>query len=504
MNVLLRRILPLLIRCIFLAAVGIEPAANAHAGASAPARTVPNIIVVMTDDQGYGELSCHGNPILQTPNLDRLHAASARFVDFTVSPTCAPTRAALLTGRHEFRSGISHTIYERERLDLHATTLPEVLRAAGYATGIFGKWHLGDEPDYRPDRRGFEETFIHGGGGIGQTYPGSCGDAPGNSYHDPVVLQNGRFVRTQGYCTDVFFSHALDWIDSRRTEDHPFFALITPNAPHDPFITPGPAYEKLFENRGLGTNTVRYYSMIRNIDDNVGRLLDRLHAWDLDRSTLVIFLTDNGHSVSGIYNDRMRAMKGTPYRGGTRVPSFWRWTDHFPPGDRHQMAAHIDVLPTLAELAGATLPRTLRRQLDGRSLLPALRNPDARWPERTLVTHVGRWPHGQAESWKHRGSSLRQGRYKLVNGTELYDLQTDPAESINLAATHPALVQRLLRRYDRWWSEVLPATTANESARGPVLNPFKELYWQQFGGSADAALLKTMDPDRKFAPPPAR
>lgn len=137
-----------------------------------------------------------------------------------------------------------------------------MLHQAGYATGIFGKWHLGDEPDDRPDRRGFDETFIHGGGGIGQTYPGSCGDAPGNSYHNPAVLQNGRFVRTEGYCTDVFFSRAIGWIDAKRVEASPFFALITPNAPHDPFITPGPEYEKLFENRGLGTNTVRYYSMI--------------------------------------------------------------------------------------------------------------------------------------------------------------------------------------------------------------------------------------------------
>src|SRR5262249_33446893 len=145
----------------------------------------PNIIFLLTDDQGYGDLSCHGNPILKTPNLDRLHDEGVRFRDFHVSPTCSPTRSALMTGRHEFRNGVTHTILERERLTLRATTLAQVLKTAGYTTGIFGKWHLGDERDHWPDKRGFDEMFIHGAGGIGQTYPGSCGDAPGNTYCNP-------------------------------------------------------------------------------------------------------------------------------------------------------------------------------------------------------------------------------------------------------------------------------------------------------------------------------
>src|SRR5437588_8300514 len=184
-----------------------EPAFGAHP---------PNIIILLTDDQGYGDLSCHGNPILKTPNLDRLHDEGVRFSDFHVSPTCSPTRSALMTGRHEFMNGVTHTILERERLTLRAATIAQVLKRAGYATGIFGKWHLGDEAAYQPNRRGFDEVFIHGAGGIGQTYAGSCGDAPGNTYFNPAIRHNGHFEKTKGYCTDLFVGQALKWMDSKR------------------------------------------------------------------------------------------------------------------------------------------------------------------------------------------------------------------------------------------------------------------------------------------------
>src|SRR5688572_24827798 len=187
----------------------------------------PNIVLVMTDDQGYGDLSFTGNPILKTPHLDAFAQQSVRFTDFHVSPTCAPTRASLMTGRHEFRSGVTHTIHERERLSLKAATLPQILKTVGYTTGIFGKWHLGDEDAYQPGQRGFDEVFIHGAGGIGQSYAGSCGDAPGNTYFNPAIRHNGRFVKTKGYCTDVFFAQALNWMEARR-RDQPFFAYITP------------------------------------------------------------------------------------------------------------------------------------------------------------------------------------------------------------------------------------------------------------------------------------
>src|SRR5688572_10649173 len=241
----------------------------------------PNIIFILTDDQGYGDLSCHGNPVLKTPNLDRLHGEGARFTDFHVSPTCAPTRSALLTGRHEFRNGVTHTIHERERLVPGAITIAEVLRTAGYKTGIFGKWHLGDEPAYWPSARGFEEMFIHGAGGIGQTYEGSCGDAPGNTYFDPAILHNGRFVKTQGYCTDVFFAEASRWIE--KVKDKPFYCHIATNAPHTP-LQVKPDDEALYAGK-VPPNTAKFFGMIANIDRNVGELLDRLKTWGIEENT---------------------------------------------------------------------------------------------------------------------------------------------------------------------------------------------------------------------------
>src|ERR1043165_5294807 len=202
--------MPLLFLLLFL---GLSLSAAPLAGRK------PNIIFILTDDQGYGDMSCHGHPVLRTPNMDRLHDEGVRFTDFHVSPTCSPTRSAVMTGRHEFRNGVTHTILERERLTLKATTLAQVLKSAGYRTGIFGKWHLGDEAEYQPNRRGFDEAFIHGAGGIGQTYAGSCGDAPGNSYFNPAILHNGTFEKTEGYCTDLFFSRALTWMDERRKGD---------------------------------------------------------------------------------------------------------------------------------------------------------------------------------------------------------------------------------------------------------------------------------------------
>lgn len=465
---------------------------------SAASSAPPNIILIMTDDQGYGEISAHGNPILRTPHLDRLHAASARFTDFTVSPTCAPTRAALMTGRHEFRSGVTHTIFERERLSLQAVTIAQVLQSAGYATGIFGKWHLGDEAPYQPGRRGFEETFIHGGGGIGQTYPGSCGDAPGNRYFAPTILHNGRFVTTRGYCTDVFFRQAEEWIRTQRGLGRPFFAYLTPNAPHDPFISPGREWETPYLGRGLNPNAVAYYAMIANIDANIGRLLESLERAGLERETLVIFLTDNGHSEPSVYNAGLRAAKGTVYRGGVRVPSFWRYLGRWEAGDRQQPAAHVDIFPTLAELAGARIPEAVRQRLEGRSLVPVLKNPRAAWADRVLINHLGRWKTGLAEEARHTNCAIRNSRFKLVNNAELYDLEHDPAEAHNVASNHPAVVDELRATYDEWWAGILPGLE-NELVRGPVMNPFKVQYWAQFGGGPAEELRRRMDPEVKFA-----
>jgi arylsulfatase A-like enzyme len=459
------------------AALGLTHLSVAETRALAAAR--PNIILIMTDDQGYGELACHGNPILKTPHLDQLYRESIRFTDFHVSPTCSPTRASLMTGRHEFRSGVTHTINERERLSLKATTIAQVLKAAGYATGIFGKWHLGDEDAYQPNRRGFDEVFIHGGGGIGQTYPGSCGDAPGNTYFNPAILHNGTFVKTEGFCTDVFFAQAMKWVEDRSRRDAPFFAYIVPNAPHGPYVCPD-SYRKPYLEAGLSDPDAAYYGMITNIDDNVGRLMANLGRGGLDRRTLVIFMTDNGHARSRLYNAGMRGSKGGPYQGGTRVPAFFRWQGVLRAGaDVDKLAAHIDLFSTLAELAGAQIPAGIK--LDGRSLVPLLQDPHADWPDRYIFVHQGRWPRGQAAQSKYQNCAVRNSRFRLVNNKELYDIKNDPGETTNVIAQYPEVVEEMRAAYDRWWEEILPALE-NEDAVGPKVNPFKERYWKQFGG----------------------
>jgi len=457
--------------------------------------SLPNIILVMPDDIGYGDFSVNGNPIIKTPHVDAFARQSVRLTNFHVSPTCAPTRAALMTGRHEFKSGVTHTIMERERLSLNATTLAQMLRKKGYVNGIFGKWHLGDEDAYQPDRRGFDEAFIHGAGGIGQTYPGSCGDAPGNTYFNPAILHNGTFVKTKGYCTDLFFQQALTWIDEKRAGEQPFFAYITPNAAHTPLQCPED-YAKRHADQ-VPQDVAKFYGMIENIDDNFGKLLEALKTWELENQTLVIFMTDNGGTIgTSVFNAGMRGKKVTPYEGGTRVPAYWRFPKHFAEGsESHALTAQIDLFPTLAELVGVPLDGPLQTQVEGRSFLPLLKNPAAEWPDRTLVTHVGRWPRGQAKQAKHTNSSIRDQRFALVNDQELFDLKADPGQSKNVIDEHPEEVARLRQAYDRWWQEVLPCLE-NEEVVGPKVNPYKARYWKQFGGGPDEALSIQMDPAR--------
>lgn len=444
----------------------------------------PNIIVIITDDQGYGELSVNGNMTLSTPSIDLLARQSVSFTNFHVSPTCAPTRSALMTGRHEFRNGVTHTILERERMRLDAVTLPQLLKTANYQTGIFGKWHLGDEDAYQPGQRGFDEVFIHGAGGIGQTYPGSCGDAPGNSYFGPFVWHNDRFEKTDQFCTDVFFQQAFKWMNEQRQSEAPLFAYISTNAPHAPYLCPD-QYAEPFLQVGLKENEARYYGMIANIDQNVGQLLDLLKRWRLDDSTIVVFMTDNGHSIGSLYNAGMRGAKGTPYQGGTRVPCFVRWIHQFPRGAKvSALTAHIDLLPTLTELAGAKVPETL--PVEGRSLVPLLRDPSAPWPDRTLFTHVGRWEHGKASESKYLRCRVRNTRFTMVSANpkgqkawELFDMENDPAETTNVVDKHPQIAARLEAAYDEWWESIQP-DLVNEDAVGPEVNPFKERFWKQF------------------------
>jgi len=488
----------------------------------------PNIVLVLTDDQGYGDLGRNGNKVIKTPNLDRMYDESVHFEDFRVSPTCSPTRSSIMAGRHEFHSGVTHTIFERERLSLKATTLAQILKSAGYATGVFGKWHMGDEEPYQPNHRGFDETFIHGAGGIGQTYEGSCGDAPNNSYFDPVVRHNGTFVKTSGYCTDVFFRQAGAWIESTRQRG-PFFCYIATNAPHAPHNVPeqyAAIYSDLPEIKALdaaakpagkaaaksakpgakssakrpnaqgATEVAKFLGMVTNIDENVGKLLTRLKELGIERDTLVVFINDNGGTAGcRVFNAGMRGGKGTASNGGTRAMSLWRWPGTLKPGPVEALTAHLDLFPTFAALAGAKIPEVVAAKLEGFSLLPLLTNPQATWhDDRMLFAHVGRWTPG-AEPEKFGKCSVRWRQYLYFPSDKkpgLYDIKVDPGETNDLAGQHPDVVARLAAAYDRWWTETLPELD-NEAAykTAPKTNPFKELYWKQFQG-----------PGPNNAPPP--
>lgn len=454
-----------------------------------PDEVRPNIIFIMTDDQGYGDLACHGHPYLKTPNLDKLHGQSTRFTDYHVSPTCAPTRSALMSGKNPFEVGVTHTILERERMALGHPTVAEVLQKAGYTTGIFGKWHLGEEDAYQPGSRGFDEVFIHGAGGIGQNFAGSQGDVPGNKYFDPTIRHNGTFVKTSGYCTDVFFAQALGWIkEQKEVKEKPFFSYIALNAPHGPFIV-GEKYEAMYREKSKGNkDQAAFFGMITNIDENVGLLMAKLDEWKLSENTLLIFTTDNGSAKgSRIYNAGMKGGKNTVSEGGARVPLFLRLPGLTKPGqDLPQLTRHIDIFPTLADLAGADISKL---GLDGRSLIPLLKNPKSEWPDRHLFFHKGRWPKigggGKFEkgdpnpdSYRDKQYAVRSEQWRLVGPSSLYDITTDPGEENNVFEQHPDVIKTLQKSYLEFWKKARPLMV-NEDASLDVEKPFEANYLKQ-------------------------
>lgn len=456
----------------------------------------PNIILVMTDDQGYGPVGRHGHPWIETPNLDKLYDQSTRLTRFLVSPTCSPTRAALMTGRHPLKNGITHTILERERMTLKANTLPQTLKKAGYTSGIFGKWHLGDEEAYQPHKRGFDEVFIHGAGGIGQGYKCSCADVPGNKYFDPVIRHNGSFVKTKGYCTDLFFTAALGWIKDKKESGEPFFTYITTNAPHGPFIAPA-SNTKRFTDLGFAAKTAGFYGMIENIDENMGRLMAKLAEWDLEENTILIFMSDNGMTGGGagragkplgktkdgkpmmMFNAGQKGLKGSADEGGVRVPFFIRWKGTLEAGrDIPSVAAHIDLYPTLVDLAGATNPAN---QVEGRSFLSLLRDPKSSWPDRYLFTQKARWPTGSEPNnhqWKN--FAVRSHQYRLVDN-KLFDMLKDPGQKTDIAAENPDIVKKMRAAYDKFWEESRPLMV-NETAPMSPTQPFRVEYQKQVDG----------------------
>ncbi|HYF37293.1 MAG TPA: sulfatase-like hydrolase/transferase, partial [Prosthecobacter sp.] len=359
--------------------------------------------------------------------------------------------------------------------------------------------------------------FIHGGGGIGQSYPGSCGDAPGNKYFNPAVLHNNKFVKTEGYCTDVFFAQAAKWLEGLKGKQ-PFYCHIATNAPHGPYIA-RPEDRALYEGKGLTEDTENFFGMIQNIDENVGRLIAKLDEWGIARDTLVIFMNDNGGTAGvKVFNAGMHGSKGSPWIGGTRAISLWRWPGRIAPADCGALTAHVDFFRTLSGLAGAKLTPAAEAQAEGRNLLPLLENPNAAWEDRTLFTHVGRWPKGTDYNLaKAKNASIRTTRYHLVSeaprstpakaktkaaeperGWQLFDVKGDPAELTNIAEKHPEIVQKMRTSYDQWWESLKGQIDLNEMAKGPKLNPFAEMYWQQFGGGPTDEDRARMDPEKAW------
>lgn len=428
------------------------PVAAAPAVVQAAQRK-PNVVLIITDDQGYGDLSIHGNPHVKTPNIDSIARDGIHLTQFHVNPVCSPTRASIMTGRYYYRTGVVDTFIGRSMMAADEVTLPEVLKAAGYRTGIFGKWHLGDHYPMRPMDQGFDECVSHFGGGIGQP-----SDPPGGeSYFNPLLQINGTPKRFDGYCTDIFFTEAMKFIEANRSR--PFFAYIATNAPH----TPLEVSEDLTEShrkQGISERDARLYGMVENIDANVGRVIHHLKKLNLERDTILIFMTDNGPQWAR-FNSEMRGTKGTVYEGGIRVPFFLRWPGRVKPArTANGLAAHIDILPTLAALCGGTTPKD--RKIDGRSLIPLI-DGTGEWPDRTLFFQ---WHRGDApEHW--RSACARTQRWKLVNGKELYDLEADPKESTDVASSNVTAADRLRKEYDAWFADVC-ATRGFDPIRIPI------------------------------------
>ena len=440
----------------FLSRYGLAQKEQA-AGATGSSRP-PNIVFFLADDMGYGDLSCHGHPFLKTPNLDRLRDQSVRFTDFQVSPICSPSRCALMTGRHEYRAGVTHTRGPGQQMNLQATTIAQVLKSAGYATGIFGKWHLGGPAEYQPHHRGFDESWSFLTGLIAEGMPAS-----NVTYMDPLLLHKGKMEKTSGYYTDVFFNLAMKWMGEVK-DKQPFFAYIPTNAPHAPSRCLL-EYEQMYTGKAKTPQLAKYFGTIANIDDNVGRLVAQLKTWGIERDTLLIYISDNGAAVKGgffkdeapstVYNAGMRGGKGSVYQGGTRVPSFWRWPAVFKGGvDVAQLGSNIDFFPTIAEVTGAKIPDNIK--LDGRSLLPLLKNPKTEWADRFVFIHASN-QGGPVEKRKHDGSAVRNGQFSLINNKQLYDLKADPGQDRDVSADHPKLVTEMQGAYDKWWAEVAPA-----------------------------------------------
>jgi len=429
----------------------------------------PNVILIITDDQGYGDFGFTGNPHVKTPCLDKLAGESIRFNNFYVSPVSAPTRSSLMTGRYSLRTGVRDTYNGGAMMASSEVTIAEVLKGAGYATGQFGKWHLGDNYPSRPIDQGFDESLMHLGGGMGQ--PGDIttylrGDS---SYFNPLLWHNGLQESYSGYCSDIFTDQAIRFIEKNRTG--PFFCYLAFNAPHTPLQVPEKYYNMYRDiDPSLGFDSDKrpfpemsekdkedarkVYAMVSNIDDNTCKVLKKLDELGISDNTVVIFMTDNGPQQRR-YIAGMRGLKGSVYRGGVRVPLLIRYQGTGKGiKEIEATVAHIDILPTIASICNASLPGD--RKIDGIDLMPLLTGSKKEFPDRSLFFY---WTRHSPELYNN--IALYNGRYKLVGNTdynapvskfELFDIQNDPYEQKNLVNELPDIAAGLKAELDSTFS----------------------------------------------------
>lgn len=420
----------------------------------------PNVILIVTDDQGYGDMSCHGNPWLNTPNLDKLHDEGVSLDDYHTDPYCTPTRAALMSGRYSTRVGTWSVTEGRQLLERDETTMAEVFNSSGYRTAMFGKWHLGDTFPYAPRFRGFDDVVCHKAGGVGE-----IGNPVGNDYFDDTYYRNGKPEAFEGYCTDIFFRETMHFIKEGVDEKskQPFFVYLPLNAMHGPF-TVADKYSAPFTEKGLPESRSIFYGMIQNFDENLGRLLTSLKQWNIDDDTLVIFMGDNGTAAgsngkldSDGFNAAMKGKKGAVYEGGHRVACFARWPQKLKAGGSiDKLTMHTDWLPTLTELCDLKKNRNLN--WDGRSIASLLEGKSNDWKARSIfiskqADQLKLWKPGGNNQSKYPHFAVLSEKWRYVDG-ELYDIRADPSQTTDVAKQHPEVTQSLYAEYKQWFKDV--------------------------------------------------
>ncbi len=405
----------------------------------------PNVILILTDDQGYGDLSVHGNPVLKTPNLDRLHDQSVRFTDFHVAPMSSPTRGQIMTGRDAYFNGCTAVCMGRSMVREELPTMAGLFKESGYRTIQIGKWHMGDSYPYRPQDRGFDETVHHGAWGIG-----SIADYYQNTYWDAVFEANGETSEYDGYCTDVWFDLARDYILNSTKSHEPYFMYLATNCPHAPHLCDD-SYSDPYIERVSTLQEARFFGQIANIDENMGHLMSFLDSLGVADNTLLIYMTDNGSSRGfNVYNAGMRGHKTEPYEGGHRVPLFIRWPQGNigEPRDIDALTECQDLLPTLVDMCNLKKPDGLK--FDGQSLLPLFKGKRDDFDDRMLVVQYDN-PYRPEEN-----NAVLWRKWRLVMHKELYDLETDPAQQTDIADKHPDVFKKMTDFYDAWTNSTMP------------------------------------------------